>query len=303
MCKTKKKRSLPQEPDQADIRNKSLKTVSAKGSARKQGTMCVICNKIIADHSTSHDGEDAVYCEGKCSAWMHRHCAGLSVPHFSQISSSDDPFLCVYCTLSNQASEIKDLKKLLQSLTADLTNLSKKVTNQETSTSSDGPVPFSNPAQVASSDIPTTVASLLAEEKEKDRRRLNLIVHQLIEPTESDVQKRKECDIKEASNIIQNYIGVSASITNAVRLGKKGAKPRLLKVSVGSRQEKASILKNCTKLRNKEHPNDIQKIYITPDLTPKEQLANKALRSQLDEMNKPDKLYKIKNGKIVRRED
>ena len=48
--------------------------------------------------------------------------------------------------------------------------------------------------------------------------------------------------------------------------------------------------------------NDVQKIYITPDLTLKEQQENKALRSQLYEMNKPNKLYKIKNGKIVQRE-
>ena len=140
-------------------------------------------------------------------------------------------------------------------------------------------------------------ASFLAEEKEKDRRRLNLIVHQLIEPTETDTQKRKECDVKETSNVIRKYLGVSASITNAVRLGNKGAKPRLLKISVSSRQEKASILKNCTKLRNKENPSNIQKIYITPDLTPKEQQANKALRSQLEEMNTPNKLYKIKTAR------
>ena len=64
-------------------------------------------------------------------------------------------------------------------------------------------------------NITSTVASLLAEEKEKDRRRLNLIVHQLPEPIETDPQQRKECDIKETSDTIQKYLGVSVSITNA----------------------------------------------------------------------------------------
>ena len=43
--------------------------------------------------------------------------------------------------------------------------------------------------QATNTDITTTVASFLAEEKEKDRRRLNLIVHQLIEPIKIDTQK------------------------------------------------------------------------------------------------------------------
>ena len=52
-----------------------------------------------------------------------------------------------------------------------------------------------------SADIPTTVASLLAEEKEKDKRQLNLIVHQLLESNETDTQ-RKEYDIQETSKVI-----------------------------------------------------------------------------------------------------
>ena len=206
---------------------------------------------------------------------------------------------------------ITDLEKELsmvkqQNKTAALpSQLSTEAQSSSPNMNTNEPIPLSKPTQVSNADINTTVASFLAEEKEKekDRRRLNLIVHQLAEPNETDAQKRKECDVKETSDIIQKYLGVSATLTNPIRLGIKGAKPRLLKISVSSRQEKAQILKNCTKLRNKEHPSNIQKIYITPDLTPKEQQANKALRSQLDEMNKPDKLYKIKNGKIVRRED
>ena len=42
-------------------------------------------------------------------------------------------------------------------------------------------------------------------------------------------------------------------------------------------------------------------MYITPDLTPREQQHNKALRAQLAEMNKDGKKYWIKNGRIVQR--
>ena len=73
-------------------------------------------------------------------------------------------------------------------------------------------------------------------------------------------------------------------------------------IYIYSKREKGLVLKNCVKLQNKNHPADIQRVYITPDLTPKEQQENKALRSQLLELNKSGKHYKIKNGKIVRRD-
>ena len=112
----------------------------------------------------------------------------------------------------------------------------------------------------------------------------------------------KKAENKEVcSKLIQKYLGVSTTVTNAIRIGSKGAKPRLLKLSVSSKREKSLILKNRTKLRNKEHPNDIQRIYITPDLTPKEQKENRALRNNLAELNQTGKNFKIKNGQIVRR--
>ena len=106
--------------------------------------------------------------------------------------------------------------------------------------------------------------------------------------------------------MIQIYLGVSATVTNAVRLGSKGAKPRLLKISVGSIQEKLLILKNCTKLWNKEFPDSIQKIYIAPDLTPKEQQENKALRPLSCEVHNNHwwlDPYFLDNGSISRKKD
>ena len=66
-------------------------------------------------------------------------------------------------------------------------------------------------------------------------------------------------------------------------------------------QEKPSILSKCYKVRNSNNPENIQKIFATPDLTPLEQQKDKTLRPKLAEMNKDEKIYKIKNGKIVRR--
>lgn len=155
----------------------------------------------------------------------------------------------------------------------------------------------------SSTDITTSLLSVMNEEKEKDLRRLNLIIHNLVEPTQEDGLARKQADIQKVSKVIHDYLGVSTTVNNAIRLGKRGAKLRLLKISVDTPQNKAAILRRCTTLRSDKNPEDIKRIYITPDLTPKEREANSKLRSELAELNKNGREYMIKSGKIVRRSD
>jgi len=124
------------------------------------------------------------------------------------------------------------------------------------------------------------------------------MVLQLAESTQKEPQGRKAEDIEVCSKLIQKYLGVSFTVTNAIRIGPKGVKPCLLKLLVSSEHEKSLILKNCTKLRNKDHPSDIHRICITPDLTPKEQKENKALRNKLVELNQMGKNYKIKTARL-----
>ena len=69
---------------------------------------------------------------------------------------------------------------------------------------------------------------------------------------------------------------------HAVRVWKKADtsdKARLLKITVETETEKASILCNVFKLQNKELSEDLRKIFITPDITPKEKEEHKVLRA------------------------
>ena len=55
------------------------------------------------------------------------------------------------------------------------------------------------------------------------------------------------------------------------------------------------------KLHKQENPEAIKNIYTSPDMTPKEQEANKKLRFELKKLNKDGNQYQIKNGRIVQR--
>ena len=41
---------------------------------------CPVCCKVIVEHNEEKkiEGDDAVFCEGTCNAWVHRMCVGLS---------------------------------------------------------------------------------------------------------------------------------------------------------------------------------------------------------------------------------
>jgi len=72
-------------------------------------------------------------------------------------------------------------------------------------------------------------ATLAAEQKDKEKRQHNIIVHNI---DESSAMERKSVDIAKVSKVIEEVLKVPCSIPKAFRIGKKKDKPRLLKVSV-----------------------------------------------------------------------
>ena len=117
------------------------------------------------------------------------------------------------------------------------------------------------------SNISQAFSSALSEEREKDKRRLSLILHNIPEPNNESGEKRKQDDTDTAVvNIIDQHLGVPTSISNAARLGKKTSKVRLLRITVSSEHDKAIILRNSTKLRSIDGAEYLTKLFITPEM-------------------------------------
>ena len=143
------------------------------------------------------------------------------------------------------------------------------------------------------SDITNTVTSILAEEKEKEKRKFNLVVHKVPESTSINAQERKAHDIDQVQTILQKHLSLETTIENPIRLGTKDpSKTRLLKITVASLKLKEEILHNSIKLRSESNPDWIQSVFITPDLTPKEQERDRALRAKLNELNATSKFIR-----------
>ena len=96
-------------------------------------------------------------------------------------------------------------------------------------------------------------------------------MHNVPESESTDPNTRKKEDTDFVQSVFSNVLNFSATITNAIRLGKKYSHTRLLKITVQSLDEKKSILCSKLKLRREENTDNVRKLFITSDLTPSEQ--------------------------------
>ena len=86
----------------------SKSSAGAIDSVDRCQATCAVCAQNVVD------GKDqALYCEGLCSSWIHRYCAGVSGTHFEALSASSDPFPCAGCFQKSCKEELVDLRNIL----------------------------------------------------------------------------------------------------------------------------------------------------------------------------------------------
>ena len=103
---------------------------------------------------------------------------------------------------------------------------------------------------------------LLLQEKERDRRATNFIVHGLEE--KGDTTKEKQDNDDDSIKSFLERIGVEVQPSSMIRLGKQeGNKKRPLKIVMSSRNEKALVMDNLQKLKGSE--DQLGKLSVRDD--------------------------------------
>ena len=92
---------------------KSGKATPAKG---KSDVVCPMCEELIIDAGSSNSkkgnsGQESIFCEGVCNAWLHRSCAGLNKITFAALVKSKEKFFCPSCRMREYQSEISKLRE------------------------------------------------------------------------------------------------------------------------------------------------------------------------------------------------
>ena len=274
---------------------------------------CSTCKAVFTDQGSK------IVCCDRCELWFCISCANMTDACYRFLSDEDAMDIAWYCkackllakkaitedrNIEQKCMEYtKELKLKMKSIEAiiqkkvDITELEKLRRKIEENESKIKEL-MENSKEVRTwSDImdtpeKRTVEEVIAkslkerdnEEKERQKRRRNIIVFELPESKKSEPEDRKEEDIKKFVGICNSIIKISfdqSMIERIIRLGKAtDDKHRPLLISLKEEDRKRDIFQNLNKIRESEIP--FNKISIAHDLTKKqkEELQEKIKEAQ-----------------------
>jgi len=157
--------------------------------------------EVIKESTSKRNGNDAIFCENICNAWLHRQCAGLSKAAFDVLTVSESPFHCPLCRLLNYESQLSELKESIKLLESKVTVLEDGMKSLQAEKQAE-PTAWSERMNSENSTIApvspevnnhiaSKISDYINEEKEKAKRRLNVIIHNVPESTSEDGNLRK----------------------------------------------------------------------------------------------------------------
>ena len=142
----------------------------------------------------------------------------------------------------------------------------------------------------------SAVNNVITERDLIERRKLQVVITQLEENTNTGD------DLKDAKEIFTIMQCNNISIVECLRVGKRKAeRPRPLRITLETMQDKRNLLSKATTLRNVPDTSKYANVYVKPNLTILQQEQAKNLYVQLKEvrLKNPLKTYKISKGKII----
>ena len=278
--------------------------MSVYKSNRKKNYPCLRCNEHVKLN------ENAVKC-ALCDLWVHQSCEYMSNETFKVLDTQNEEMgQCFWSCRSCQSYALKfdkrmcNVEKRMQELEStripniendlgvvkkDITYL--KETAEKLSTAS---------KENEGANHSSVTATVLEEMKERESRRLNLIIHNLAEP-EADITESQECILKDKESLqeLLNVVEAEVIVDNASRFVKRLGRreeedilPRPLLVGFKSIEHCSAILDKSPNLSQLDEP--WSSINIVRDLTKTQRKEEKKLRE--DAVRKNSQLTEEEKG-------
>ena len=132
---------------------------------------------------------------------------------------------------------------------------------------------------------------------DKDKRKLNVVVHNLPEESGDTLAERSSKDQAAFQNIVKEGLKLRIHSTKSFRAGKKiPERPRLLIVTMDTLEAKLDLLSKVPQLKDTKWSN----IYINPDLTKEEREEGRKLRAELKSRRQAgERNLTIRRGRVV----
>ena len=210
----------------------------------------------------------------------------------ASLSSNDDTLQALakeqdtICeTLTQLSQKVNDLCCVNKTLEKELKNTGQASTPPNTT--SLPPVMGVNPS------------AIVDEYLDRERRRNNLIVYNLEEPSEQTPVERSKLDSTKLAHLFQSEFRIGDfELTKCIRLGKVSQiRPRPVLLTIPNANVRSTILRSASSLRKTEN---FKNVYISPDMTVKEREEAKQLRAELRRRrSEGEHNLIIRRGKIV----
>ena len=240
--------------------------------------------------------DKAIKCE-LCGNLVHAACENLQQSSLKDYKKNKRMhFICIRCdndnNIINELANVREINAQYTMIDDKLTKLTSRVDTHESLMQA----LKKKPSDVQTADT-ESISELVKEEREKYERRLNVCVFNM---------KHTDDDAIRFSKICSNQLGLSeleihSSIVNTKRVGhnESSQKPSPLIVSFNSFAVKSNVLKNAYKLKSFLETGSTLKVFISSDLTRKQQTQRKLLRQNLLERRGNGERVFIRRGKIV----
>ena len=153
---------------------------------------------------------------------------------------------------------------------------------------------LNHPAGAPSQQIAGIIDSVL----DKEKRKKNIVVHNLPESNADTHADRMAEDKEKFSQLVKDEFHLRVSVSNSFRVGRAlPGKHRLLIVTLDNEETKWDIIRLAPQLRNSEL---WPRVYLSPDLTKSEREEGKKLRDELKRRRDGGETnLTIRNCKIV----
>ena len=103
---------------------------------------------------------------------------------------------------------------------------------------------------------------------------------------------------------LASEIGVrDVEISDCFCLGKRGEKPRPIKVRCRIPYQRDELLRRAPRIKHLNSALGFQKTFIKPDLSPKEREANRQLRQEFLRRREAGDSVMIRGGHVVKKHD
>jgi hypothetical protein len=245
---------------------------------------CLACGK------TFTKSDACIQC-AICRLWIHhKPCSAVSDDGFKFLSeqlqaTGDAYWACRSCLAYSQGitKRVKEVERKLEEVQKEVKNNTKEIERVDQNIDE----LRKDMDKMKSNRAVESAAFLTAEEyREREARKLNLILHRVKESAATSAELRREADTQECMNVFE-AAGVQPAdraIKTCRRIGEKGQVPRPMVVVMKGEAARSAVLEAAKNLRN----TDYSEISIVPDLTPAQRSEEAGLSEEAERRNRED---------------